>query len=330
MRPMPKKISKQPFDLNDRLDDEDKTVLSMVPPQLRDMSDIPAARRAMEDLTAAMFAVNPDVPGVVTEDHWIPGSSHVMVRVYTPSDVKRPAPGFFWIHGGAMVLGSVTMDDLRCKRTAVETECIVASVEYRLAPENPHPAPIEDCYAGLKWFFSHAEHLGVDPGRIGIGGASAGGGLAAALALLDRDRGEMAIAFQQLIYPMLDDRNNTPSSHYINHPRMWTRKQNIAAWSHLLGEPAGSDEVSPYASPARAEDLSGLPPAFLIVGELDLFVDEDIEYAQRLTRAGVATELHVFPGAFHLSDVYLPRSPTSRRWAAVTSAALRQALHHRG
>ena len=320
----------EPMDLNDRLDDESKAVLNKVPLALRDMSDIPAARRAMEDLTAAMFAVNPDVVGVTTRDHWIPGSPHVMVRVYTPSDVKKPAPGFYWIHGGAMVLGNVPMDDLKCKRIAVQTDCIVASVEYRLAPENPHPAPIEDCYAGLKWFFSQAEHLGVDRGRIAIGGASAGGGLAAALALLARDRGEMEVVFQQLIYPMLDDRNITASSHYIDYPRMWTRRENIAAWSHLLGKPAGSEDVSPYASPARAGNLTGLPPAFIIVGELDLFVDEDIEYAQRLTRAGVATELHVFPGAFHLSDVYLPKSPTSRRWAAVTSAALRQALHPGG
>lgn len=317
----------QPMDLNDRLDDESKAVLNKVPPALRDMSDIPAARQAMEDLTAASLAVNPDVPGVVFRDHWTRESPHVMVRVYKPSGVKRPAPGFYWIHGGAMVVGNVAMDDLQCKRVAVESDCIVASVEYRLAPENPHPAPIEDCYAGLKWFFSHAEHLGVDRARIAVGGASAGGGLAAALALLARDRGEMEIAFQQLIYPMLDDRNITPSSHSINHPGMWTRKENIAAWSHLLGKPAGSDDVSPHASPARAENLSGLPPAFIIVGELDLFVDEDIEYAQRLTRAGVPTELHVFPGAFHLSDRYLPKSATSKRWAAVTASALRQALH---
>ena len=321
------------MDLNDRLDGQSRAVLDMVPPQLRDMSDIPAARLAMEELTAAMLAVNADVRGVSAEDHWVPGATgdpDVMVRVYTPSRVERPAPGFYWIHGGAMVLGSVTMDDLRCKAVAAEMDCVVASVEYRLAPEHPHPAPIEDCYAGLNWFYSNAGNLGVDRSRIAVSGASAGGGLAAALALLARDRGEVEIAYQQLIYPMLDDRNITPSSHYINHPKMWTRKENIAAWSALLGRPAGSADVSPYASPARAQDLSGLPPAFIIVGELDLFLDENIEYAQRLSRAGVATELHVFPGAFHLSDRYLPESDTSRRWEAVTTAALRHALHPGG
>ncbi len=318
------------MDAYSRLDERSRTVLDMIPPELRDMSDIPAARRAMEYLTAAALAVNPDIPGVDTEDHRVPGGSggpDVMVRVYTPSGVAEPVPGFYWIHGGAMVLGSVTMDDLRCKQVAVETGCVVASVEYRLAPENPHPAPIEDCHAGLRWFSANSGSLGVDRNRIAIGGASAGGGLAAALALVARDRGEPKICFQQLIYPMLDDRNITASSHYIDHPRMWNRRANMAAWGHLLGRPAGSEGVSPYASPARAEDLSGLPPAFIIVGEFDMFLDEDIDYARRLTRAGVATELHVYPGAFHASDRYLPRSETSRRFAAVSGAALRQALH---
>ncbi len=318
------------IDWDDRLDDRSKAVLDLIPAELGDMSDIPAARRAREELTAAMFALNPDIPGVHTEDHWVPGAPgdpDVMVRVYTPSGVTKPAPGFFWIHGGAMVVGSVAMDDLRCKAVALETECVVASVEYRLAPEHPHPAPINDCYAGLKWFAVNSGRMGVDPGRIAIGGSSAGGGLAAALALVARDRGEVEICFQQLIYPMLDDRNITPSSHYIDHPKMWTRQANIAAWSALLGRPAGVEGVSPYASPARAEDLSSLPPAFIIVGEFDMFLDENIEYAQRLTRTGVPTELHVFPGAFHGSDRYLPKSRTSKRWAAVTTQALRQALH---
>ena len=215
-----------------------------------------------------------------------------------------------------MVLGNAAMEDPQTKAVAVEMGCVVASVEYRLAPEHPHPAPIEDCYAGLKWFADNSESLGVDRGRIAVGGASAGGGLAAALALLARDRGEVDLIFQQLIYPMLDDRNITPASHYVQHPKVWNREANITGWSALLGKPAGSDE-----------DLSGLPPAFIIVGELDLFVDEDIEYAMRLIQAGVPTELHVFPGAFHGSDIMVPMSDTSRRWAAIRSGALRQALH---
>ena len=314
----------------DRLDEESKAVLEMFPESLLDLSDIPAARAAVEGLMAAMFAAAPDVPGVETEDHWVRGAAgdpDVMVRVYTPSGVDGSVPGLYWIHGGGMVLGNVAMDDVNCTGVAAEMGCVVASVEYRLAPEHPHPAPIEDCYAGLRWFAQNSDGLGVDRTRIAIGGASAGGGLAAALALLARDRGEVEICFQQLIYPMLDDRNITPSSHYVQHPKAWNRKANIAGWTALLGEPAGSDDVSPYASPSRAEDLSGLPPAFIIVGELDLFVDEDIEYAQRLIQAGVPTELHVFPGAFHGSDLMVPTSDNSQRWAAIRTAALRQALH---
>ena len=318
------------MEFEDRLDEQSKAVLEMIPESLLDLSDIPAARAAIDGLMAAMFASAPDIPGVDVEDHWAPGAPgdpEVMVRVYTPSGVETPVPGLYWIHGGGMVLGDVSMNDLDCKGVAVEMGCVVASVEYRLAPEHPHPAPIEDCYAGLKWFADNAEGLGVDRGRIAIGGASAGGGLAAALALLARDRGEVEVIFQQLIYPMLDDRNITPSSHYVQHPKVWNRKANLAGWSALLGKPAGSDEVSPYASPARADDLSGLPRAFIIVGELDLFLDEDIDYAQRLIQAGVPTELHVFPGAFHGSDLMVPMSENSQRWAAVKTAALRQALH---
>ena len=313
----------------DRLDEESKAVLEMIPESLLDLSDIPTARAELDGLAAERFAAVPDIPGVEMEDHWVPGAPgdpDVMVRVYTPSGVDGPVPGLYWMHGGGMVMGNVRMDDLKCKEVVADTGCMVASVEYRLAPEHPHPAPIEDCYAGLKWFAANSDALGLDRSRIAIGGGSAGGGLAAALALVARDRGEVEVCFQQLIYPMLDDRNITPSSHYVQHPKVWNRQANIAGWSALLGKPAGSDDVSPYASPARAEDLSGIPPAFIIVGELDLFVDEDIEYAQRLIQAGVPTELHVFPGAFHGSDLMLPMSENSRRWAAIRKSALRQAL----
>ncbi len=233
------------------------------------------------------------------EDHLVPGppgDPEVMVRVYTPEGLDSAAPGLYWIHGGGMVLGNVAMDDLKCKGVAADMGCVVASVEYRLAPEHPHPAPIEDCFAGLAWFASNAADLGVDPDRIAIGGASAGGGLAAALAIVARDRG-VDLIYQQLIFPMLDDRNITRSSHYVHHPKTWNRTANLAGWRALLGDALGTDGVSPYAAPARAEDLAGLAPAFIIVGELDLFVDECIDYAQRLTTAGVPTELHVFPGA---------------------------------
>lgn len=226
-------------------------------------------------------------------------------------------------------MGSVASDDLVCMALAVDVDCLVTSVEYRLAPEHPHPAPVEDCYAGLRWLVGQAATLGVDPSRIAIGGASAGGGLAAALGLMARDRGEIDILFQLLIYPMLDDRNDTPSCRYVTNPRVWNRKANQAGWLALLGVAAGGKDVSPYAAPSRATDLSGLPPTYLAVGELDLFLDENIDFATRLLRAGVATELHVYPGAFHGSDIMVPDSELSRRWIADRNSALKRVLQGR-
>src|SRR5581483_950120 len=163
----------------------------------------------------------------------------------------------------------------------------------------PHPAPVEDCYAGLVWTVQHAGELGIDPARLVIGGASAGGGLAAATALLSRDRGGPRALLQLLVYPMLDDRNTTRSSHEIVDVGIWDRATNVGGWRALLGEAAGGDTVSHYAAPARASDLSNLPPAVIYVGTADLFRDEDIDYAQRLIHAGVPAELHVYPGAYH-------------------------------
>ena len=320
------------MELHERLDEAHKAVLEMIPDELLDLSDIPAARELAEGLMGAMAAQVPEVSGVEVEDHWAPGPDgdpDVLVRVYTPSDLDPGAPALYWIHGGGMVMGKVAWNDPDCKGWATDMGCVVASVEYRLAPEHPHPAPIEDCFAGLAWLVSNAESLGVDADRIAVGGASAGGGLAAALALVARDRG-VDIVFQQLICPMLDDRNITRSSHYVQHPKVWNRKANIAGWSALLGKPAGSDGVSPYASPARADDLSGLAPAFIIIGDLDLFVDESIDYAQRLTAAGVPTELHILPGAVHGTQYFLPTAGISMRWKAIEADALRHALHGAG
>jgi acetyl esterase/lipase len=251
-----------------------------------------------------------------------------MVRLYRPdglSDAAAGAPALYWIHGGGMVLGSVAMNDLDCARWAADFGCLVASVEYRLAPEHPFPAPMNDCYAGLSWLASGAAELGVDPARIAIGGASAGGGLAAGLALMARDRGGPSICFQLLVYPMLDHRNDQPSTHGITDPRVWNRDANRAGWDAYL---AGADRgaVSPYASPAVAGDLAGLPPAYVNVGEFDLFLDEDVAYARALMSAGVPCELHVYPGAFHGSNSFVADSPLSQRWRADEDAALRAAL----
>jgi len=188
--------------------------------------------------------------------------------------------------------------------------------------------PVEDCYAGLKWLFAHADELGVDPSRIAIGGASGGGGLAAGLALLARDRAEVRVAFQLLIYPMIDDRNVTPASYAITDPRMWHRESNRLGWKAYLGREGGGADVSPYAAAARATDLTNLPPAYIPVGALDLFVDENIEYAQRLVQAGVPTELHVYPGAFHGFDLFAPSARVSKQFKGDRDDALKRALHN--
>jgi acetyl esterase/lipase len=207
-----------------------------------------------------------------------------------------------------------------------EIGCVVVSVDYRLAPDTPHPGPVEDCYAALRWFHANAAALGVDSGRIAIGGESAGGGLAAALALLARDRAEVPVVFQLLIYPMLDDRTViSPEPHPFAGEFIWTAQSNRFGWRALLGQEPGSPGVSPYAAAARAENLAGLPPAFVSVGALDLFLDENIAYAQRLLRAGVPSELHVYPGAYHGFDLAFEADVT-RRFRRDSLQALKRAL----
>lgn len=178
-------------------------------------------------MTAEGKETTPEPPGVKVSDHMAPGpddAPEVMVRIYRPAHLGPDAPALYWIHGGGLVMGSVATEDLQCMALALEADCIVASVEYRLAPEHPHPAPIEDCYAGLRWLVGQAARVGVDPSRIAIGGASAGGGMAAALGLLVRDRKEIEIVFRLLTYPMLDDRNDMPSSRYVTHPESGTER----------------------------------------------------------------------------------------------------------
>jgi acetyl esterase/lipase len=289
-----------------------------------------AARAKMKKMMVMAVEGLPPVEGVSSSDHRAPGpqgAPAVPVRVYRPDDQKGKLPALYWIHGGGYVMGDIEQDDRLMKQMVKRIGCVIASVEYRLAPENPFPAPVEDCYAGLKWLFAHAGELQVEPSRIAIGGASGGGGLCAGLALMVRDRGEMQVCFQLLIYPMIDDRNVTPASHAITDPRMWNRESNRLAWKAYLGREGGGPDVSPYAAATRAKDLAGLPPAYLPVGALDLFVDENIEYAQRLIQAGVPTELHVYPGAFHGFDVFAPSARVSKQFKAERDDALRRVLH---
>jgi len=313
----------------DRLDAEHREALAAVPDDLKDLSDIGAARAREQEMRRVLASRAPAVTGVVVSDQLAPGppgGPEVLVRMYRPDGAHDPTPVLCFMHGGGMVLGAVAGADPICRSIVSDVGCVVASVEYRLAPEHPHPAPIEDCYAGLTWLATHAADLGIDPARIAVGGRSAGGGLAAALALLARDRTGPGIALQWLIFPMLDDRTTTHFTDRDTHPKVWNLAANTVAWHALLGDAVGSGAVSPYAAPARADDLSGLPPAYIAVGEFDLFVGEDIAYAARLVAAGVTTELHVYPGAFHGSDTLVPNAPLSKRQTADGRSALRAAL----
>ncbi len=293
------------MDLTKRIDPELLPLLEMMPANgAFNFNDLETAREISNRVFAEMNSQMPHVKGVVTEDISIPGPYNapgIDVRVYTPKDSSKPSAGMLWIHGGGYILGDYTLDDFTVKQMSVDTGCVCVSVNYRLAPECPFPAAIEDCYAALKWMVKNNDKLGIDKTRVAIGGGSAGGGLAAGLALLTRDRGEIDIAFQLLIYPMIDDRNVTPSSNLIDDPRTWDREKNIFAWKAYLGDSI-EDDVSPYAAAFRATDLTGLPSAYIAVGELDLFLDENMEYAQRLLQAGVSTELHIYPGATHGFD----------------------------
>jgi acetyl esterase/lipase len=267
-----------------------------------------------------------DLPLTVSEK-FVPGpegAPEVRVLVFTPTNTSTPRPGYLYMHGGGMVMGSPEADQVVTAELAVALGCSIVSVDYRLAPQTRHPGPIEDCYAALFWMYNHAEELGIDPNRIAIGGESAGGGLAASLSLLARDRGEVPIIFQRIAAPMLDDRTSIAEPHPYNGEYTWTAESNRFGWTSYLGHEPGIDGVSYYASAARAEDLTGLPATFITVGALDLFLDESMVYAQRLIRAGVPTELHVYPGAFHgspaVNDARVSKNEQQARFDALHRA----------
>lgn len=255
--------------------------------------------------------------------------SELLLRIYEPMNrMTAKLPAVYWIHGGGYILGTPEGDDRLCEFFVEEAHCVVVSVDYRLAPEHPYPAAIEDCYAGLQWTADHADTLQLDSSRIVIAGASAGGGLTAALSLMARDRGGPKIAFQMPLYPMLDDRNETPSSYEINEenmPTAWNRESNLLAWKMYLG-PASAEEVSPYAAPARAEDLTGLPPTYTFIGQLDPFRDETMAYVTRLAQAGVAVEFHLYPGCFHGFDSIFNEQDISRQARNECVTALKRAF----
>ncbi|MPY58216.1 alpha/beta hydrolase [Streptomyces spongiae] len=263
------------------------------------------------------------------EDRAVPGprgAPDISLLICRPAGSGGGRPVIYHTHGGGMILGNNRIGVDLVLDWARELDAVVVSVEYRLAPEHPHPAPVEDVYAGLLWTAEHAKEIGGDPERIVIAGASAGGGLTAALALLARDRGGPRPLGQMLMCPMLDDRNDTPSAHQMAGLGVWDRASNETGWTALLGGLRGGPDVSPYASPARAEDLSGLPPALLDVGSAETFRDETVAYASRIWQAGGVAELHVWAGGFHGYEGFAPQAAVSQATVGARLAWLRRLL----
>ena len=312
----------------------------LVDPELAPLLDVfPALQFTSESLptirvtTTEQFeqlrGMQPAYDNIKVTEHFAPGPAgapDVRILVYLPKNVPQPLAALLWIYGGGYIIGSADQDDAQVKTIVNAVGCAAVSVDYRLSPETAHPGPVEDCYAALKWLYANAGELGVDVNRLAIGGASAGGGLTAGLGLLTRDRKEVPLAFQLLIYPMLDDRTvTTDDPHPYTGEFIWTKEANHFGWSALLGQEPGSEEVSPYAAAARAASVENLPPTYICVGALDLFLEEDLEYARRLMRAGVPTELHVYPGAYHGFNL-TPTAQASLAFERDIYNALRRAL----
>ena len=301
----------------------------MPPDSLDDLSKIPALRRGVPGMEAepeeaftrggAFTVEEPTVPGPQ-------GAPDISLLICRPTAGTAPFPVIYHTHGGGMVQGDKRSGVPALLGLAEEVGAAVVSVEYRLAPETPHPGPVEDCYAGLVWTADHAGELGLDPERIIVAGGSAGGGLAAAIALMVRDLGGPALFAQMLMCPMLDDRNDTPSARQMAGLGVYDRTSNQTCWTALLGDARGTDEVSPYAAPARAEDLSGLPPAFVDVGSAETFRDEAVAYAGRIWQAGGVAELHVWPGGFHGFHTMVPQAALSQHAVEARARWLRRIL----
>jgi len=293
--------------------------LLYVPLSLRSDRSLRIGRRLLARVT-------PVADGVEVRSELVPaasGAPALRLVVYERSGRARPSGALLWIHGGGLVSGVPEQDHALCSRLAAELGIVVVSVDYRLAPEHPLPAGLEDCHAALSWLHAHADGLGVDRARVSVGGGSAGGGLAACLAQMAQDRGGPPVLSQVLKYPMLDDRTALRTG---GETLLWTRVSNCYAWSAYLGHPVGPDEPRPYASAARRADLRGLPPAWIGVGDIDLFHAECVDYASRLRASGVPCELHVVPGMYHGADVVVPAAQSMRGFVERMTGALRSAL----
>ncbi|ADP81280.1 alpha/beta hydrolase [Pseudofrankia inefficax] len=310
-----------------RFDPELAAVVPMLP--ALDFTDLAAVRASFAE---ARHGQRRDTSGVdirVVHVPGPPGAPEVPVRVYQPARTAgRPgaSAGLLHIHGGGFVIGDRGVQRA-CLDLVRALNLVVVAVDYRLAPEYPFPAALEDCYAALTWLASNAAGLGIDPARVAVRGTSAGAGLAAGLALLARDRGGSPLCFQFLAVPELDDRLDTASMRQFVDTPVLNRSNAVISWNAYLGEGIpGTPDVSPYAAPARATDLIGLPPAYISVMEFDPLRDEGIAYAQALLAAGVPAELHLFPGTFHGSGGIAPHATVSRRERAEATTVLATAL----
>jgi acetyl esterase/lipase len=274
---------------------------------------------------AAVAVEDLDAFDVQRRDLTVPGyqGAGLTVSVFARPGRTGTGPGILFLHGGGMVMGNRLSGMSQVLPWVLDHDAVAVTVEYRLAPEHPDPFPVEDCYAALLWVAENADALGVDPARIVIAGISAGGGLAAGTALLVRDRNGPPLLGQMLIYPMLDDRDDTVSARQFDGVGLWDRGSNSTGWTALLGDRRGTDQVSCYAAPARATDLSGLPPAYIEAGSAEVFRDEDVAYAGRIWADGGVAELHIWPGGTHTWEQIAPHSPMARhaietraRWMA--------------
>ncbi|OCK74984.1 alpha/beta hydrolase fold-3 domain protein [Lepidopterella palustris CBS 459.81] len=290
---------------------------------------IPMARPSLSKANTAEQVISGR--DISHEERILPGpGGNITVSIFrsakTASTANDDKPGIYFIHGGGMVMGNRFFGMALVVDWIEQCDAVCVSVEYRQAPENPHPALIEDCYAGLKWLGDNLADLNIDPTRLMLAGQSAGGGIAAGLALLARDRGGPTLCAQLLMCPMLDDRYESTSSKQYAEEGSWSGNTNQMAWECLLGDRVGGDDVSPYAAAARAADLSRLPSTFIDVGAAEVYRDEDVAYASRLWAAGVQAELHVWPGAFHAFDMLAPSAVLSQIASRTRTAWVRRTL----